>query len=135
MGFEWTKIYKQRDVLHQKYVVEGKSSAQVAKEIGSAKQTVLGNLRRLDIEIRPREVAYKQCITMPKYGKKVIRGEEVIHLAEERTIKAVKEMKEQGFTILQICTLLDKLKIPTKRRGKKWGPSMVRRILERLPSE
>ena len=68
---------------------------------------------------------------MPKYGKKVIKGIEVDHLGEQRVIKAIKEMREQGYTLKQICTLLDKLKIPTKRRGKGWYPDMIRTILKR----
>ncbi|MBI3294034.1 MAG: recombinase family protein [Deltaproteobacteria bacterium] len=45
-------------------------------------------------------------------------------------IDAVMDMKAQGLSLRQIASFLDKVGVPTKRRGKAWHPEMVNRILE-----
>ena len=51
------------------------------------------------------------------------------HLAESRVIKAVDELRSQGLSLRQIAKFLDQIGVPTKCRGKKWHPEMVKRLL------
>ena len=44
--------YKNKDLLHQKYVVEGLSIAQIAGQLRSSKSAIRGNLKRFSIPIR-----------------------------------------------------------------------------------
>lgn len=38
-------------------------------------------------------------------------------------------MRSQGMSLRSIAKTLNELKVPTKNKGKKWHPEMVRRVL------
>ena len=61
-------------------------------------------------------------------------GTVVPNMAEKRVIKAIIEMREQGMTLRQVASCLDHIGVPTKKRGKKWHPEMVKRILSKNKS-
>ena len=39
-------------------------------------------------------------------------------------------MRESGMSLRQIADFLSAIGVPTKKRGKKWHPQMIKRILE-----
>lgn len=53
-----------------------------------------------------------------------------IHAQESRVIGMIKHLRLEGLTYRKIAEILTEMKIPTKKRGQKWHPEMVRRILE-----
>jgi hypothetical protein len=48
---------------------------------------------------------------------------------EQRIVKAVIKMKDEGLSFRAIARCLDEMKIPTKCRGKRWHQEMVRRLI------
>jgi Recombinase len=57
------------------------------------------------------------------------QGKLVTHLAERRVIEAVLDMRRQNLSLRQIADFLTKIGVPTKKRGVKWHPEMVKRLL------
>lgn len=53
-----------------------------------------------------------------------------MHKTEQRVIDAIRQMKDEGLSLRAIARCLDGMKVPTKNRGKKWHPEMVKRILD-----
>ncbi len=70
--------------------------------------------------------------SQPRYGQKKVEGKVAYHRTEQRVINAVREMRANGLTLRAIASCLGEMKIPTKCRGKKWHPEMVKRILEQM---
>jgi hypothetical protein len=120
--------YLDKDFLHQKYVVEGLSTAQIASQIFSSKDSVQKGLRLVGIPARvPHQPHGRQ--SQPRYGQKRVEGKVGEHKTEQRVINAVREMRANGLTLRAIASCLGEMKVPTKCRGKKWHPEMVKRIL------
>jgi hypothetical protein len=65
------------------------------------------------------------------YGRKRIKGQVVDYKKELTIINAIKLMEENGNSLRMICKTLTAMKIPTKQKGQKWHPEMIRRILDR----
>jgi hypothetical protein len=42
----------------------------------------------------------------------------------------VKELRGDGLSFRQIARALSKLRVPTKCKGRRWHPEMVRRVLK-----
>ncbi len=117
-----------RSFLHQKYVVEGLSIAQISARIFSSKEAVRANQIRFGIPIREAHKPHGRP-SQPKYGTKMRHGKVVDHHAERRVIEAVREMQRNGISLRQIAKFLTKIGVPTKRRGVAWHPEMVKRII------
>lgn len=64
-----------------------------------------------------------------KFGQRVIKDQLIEHKAEKRVVDSVIQMKAEGLSLRAIARCLDQMKIPTKMKGKKWHPEMVKRIL------
>ena len=65
----------------------------------------------------------------PKFGEKIRKGKAVPHQVEQRVVETVKKLRAEGLTLRKIAEILDEMKVPTKQRGKKWHPEMIKRIL------
>ena len=126
--FSHTPPHKDKDFLHQKYIVEGLSAAQISSQIFSSKTAVLKGLKDVGIETRAQHENHGNP-SQPRYGYRLQKGKPVRHLAESRVIKAVDELRSQGLSLRQIAKFLDQIGVPTKCRGKKWHPEMVKRLL------
>jgi hypothetical protein len=128
VGFSSKPLYKDRCFLHQKYVVEGLSIAQISSQIFSSKEAVRQNLIRFGIPIREAHKPHGHSAQM-KFGKQMRQGKVIPHLAEKRVIEAVVEMRRSNMSLRQIAKFLSKVGVPTKRRGVAWHPEMVKRLL------
>lgn len=62
------------------------------------------------------------------YGKRLVKGQRIEHLAEQRVIRAIIDMNRDGLSFRKIATFLTQIKVPTKRRGQKWHGEVVRNI-------
>lgn len=114
-------------VFHLKSVNEGKSLRQIATDTVSSKECVRAALRRNNIPLRERG-QYHGNPAQFKYGMKRKSGKEIEHKSEARVGLVVRQMQEEGLSLRGIARFLDQMKVPTKNRGKKWHPEMVRRL-------
>lgn len=128
LEFYHTPPYKDRVVLHQKYIVEGLSIRQIASQFLSSKEAIRIALHEHGIPLRKKSLPHGRP-SKSKYGENIIKGKLQNYVPEQRIIKAIKEMKSQGLSLRQIAKNLSTMKIPTKENGKKWHPEMVKRIL------
>ncbi|MBI2601868.1 MAG: recombinase family protein [Deltaproteobacteria bacterium] len=121
-------LYKNKFFLTQKYVHEGYSAGQIAQAIFSSKSAVTAALARFEIPIREAHLHHGHP-SQAKFGEKIRKGTAVVHLVEQRVVDTVKNLKAEGLSRRKIAEILDQMKVPTKQRGKKWHPEMVKRIL------
>lgn len=126
--FKHTPLYRNRDVLHQKYVVEKLSIRQIAKEITSSKEAIRANLIRFGIPLREKSKPHGRPAQVP-FGMRKVKGKLVAFKKELNVKEAVLEMRKQGMGLRVIARALSQLKIPTKEKGKAWHPQMVKRLL------
>jgi hypothetical protein len=131
IGFDAKPLYKDKCFLHEKYVLEGLSIAQISSQIFSSKEAVRENLIRFGISLREAHLPHGNP-AQPKFGEKKRQGKLVTHLAEKRVIEAVIDMRKQHMSLRQIAKFLTKIGVPTKRRGVSWHPEMVKRLLSSL---
>ncbi|MBT7567287.1 hypothetical protein HN630_00090 [archaeon] len=126
--FIYIPLYKDKSFLHQKYVVEGLSIDQISQQIFSSKEVVRSWLMRHEIDVREQGHHHGRP-AQPRYGQKMRKGQAVIHQIEQRAVNTIKDLKQEGLSLRKIAKILDQMKIPTKCRGKKWHPEMVKRVL------
>jgi len=89
---------------------------------------VRNGLIKHGIEIREKSQHHGNP-AQPKYGKRKVKKSLVEHKTEERTIEAITQMKEEGLSLRAIARCLNQMKVPTKKRGSRWHPEMIRRVL------
>lgn len=130
IDFNFDPLWKDKHFLHQKYVLEGRSIAQIAAEIISSRVAIRNALIEFGIKRRQRGEPGKRPAQVP-YGYRISNGLMVEHEGEQRILSAVLKMSARGLTLRQICEFLSKIGVPTKRRGQRWHPEMVRRISAR----
>ena len=123
--------WKNKGFLQQKYVSEGLSLRQIAAEVSSSKQTVCKNLKLFGIPLRNKSHHHGNP-SQERFGQRIVKNSLIDHQHEQRVIESVRRMKDEGLGLRAIARCLDELKIPTKNRGKKWHPEMVKRVLSRL---
>lgn len=121
-------LFKNSIFLNQKYVVEGLSARQIAREIFSSKMAVLDALKRFGIPVRAPHYHHGHP-SQARYGQHYRKKKLVEHHVEERVIAIIKELHDKGLSLRQIATILSDMKIVTKCQGKRWHQEMVRRIL------
>lgn len=66
----------------------------------------------------------------PPYGWHVERGQLVEHVAEQRVLARIHELRTAGLSLRQIATQLEIERLPPKR-GTRWHPETVARIIRR----
>ena len=123
-------LWKDKHFLHQKYVLEGRSIAQIAAEILSSREAVRMGLIEFGIKRKKRGEPGLNPSQAP-YGFRKVEGMLIVHFGEQRVIQSIKKMSEGGLSYRTICEFLTSIKVPTKNRGKSWQPEMIRRILNR----
>jgi hypothetical protein len=126
-------LYRCEAFLRDKYLEKGLSIAQIAAEIFSSKQAVSGGLKRFGIPLRRPHRPHRHP-SQPRYGRKISEGQATEHKTEAKVIEAITEMRATGMGLRAIARCLSQMGIPTKCRGKKWHPEMVRRILASAPT-
>lgn len=121
--------YRDKDFLHQKYVVEKLSVAQIAGEISSSKSAVLRNLKAFRFSIRQKSQHHGRP-AQPRYGEKIRQGRVRNNKIEQEVMKWVRAMRDGGLSLRQIAICLTSREVPTKNKSKVWHPETVRRVLE-----
>lgn len=122
--------YSDKSLLHEKYVVEGLSAKSLADLLGCSTTTVKARLREFGLS----KGGSGRAVHREKlaYGKRMVGHQEISHKGELLVIETIKRMYcEEHLRPRSIASLLDTMKVPTKRRGKKWDHSVVIAILKR----
>jgi len=127
--FRCERLWKDKDFLQQKYVLEQRSIAQIARETVSSRAAIRGALIRFGIKRRERGKPGRRPAQTP-YGYRKADGLIVPHQGEQKVIEAIQKMVNDGMSYRKICDFLTSIGVPTKRRGRKWHPEMVSRILK-----
>ena len=120
------KPWQNKNVLHQKYIVEGASLAQIASEFLCSKNGVRAALIRFEIPLRERQG--KGRSSNVDYGKRLVQGRRIEHMAEQRVIRTIVDMRNDGLSFQRIADFLSKIGVPTKKKGKSWHCEVVRII-------
>jgi hypothetical protein len=114
-------------VLHQKYVLERATLAQIGKELLCSQGAVRHALLKAGIPLRRRCDPGYLTPGRP-YGVAVVKGRRVGSPLEQRVIETIKALRHDGLSFDKIAERLTQLSIPTKTRRKKWNGGCVRAI-------
>lgn len=128
LEFPHTPLFRQNNVLQQKYVVEGLSIAQIAKEFLSSKEAVRKGLFNAGVALREQHKPHGRQ-SQPRYGQHKIKGKVIEYKLEQKIVMAIKQMHAQGLSLREIAKNLSAMGVPTKCNGIKWHPEMVKRII------
>jgi hypothetical protein len=128
IDFTYEPLWKDRIFLHQKYVLEGLSIAQIAAQILSSREAVRIGLVEHKIKRRLQGKPGLRPAQLP-YGYRLSKGVMVPHLGEQRVVSLIRKMSADRLSYRKICEFLTSVGVPTKNRGQSWHPEMVRRIL------
>ncbi len=122
--------YSDKCFLHEKYVVEGLSAKDLADLLGCSKTTVKARLREFALtKGGSGKAVHREKLA---YGKRIVGNRETTHKGELQVIETIKRMyAEEHLRPRSIARLLDTMKVPTKRQGKKWDHSVIIAILKR----
>lgn len=130
IDFEVSKNTFKKSVFQELYVENGLSKRQISKQLLCSKSTVDKQLKIFSIESREKSQHHGRP-AQPSYGSQYRKGKLTHHLGEKRVVRTILEMHEQELSLRQIAKFLDMIGVPTKNRGKKWHPQMIKRILDR----
>ncbi len=120
--------WKSKAFLEENYLKKGRSIAQIAAQILSARAAVRDALIEFELPLKTRVKPGLRPAQVP-YG--YLRSDDLPHLGEQRVIQSVRKMSNDGLSYRQICEFLTSVGVPTKNQGKGWQPEMIRRVLFR----
>ncbi|AYF45740.1 recombinase domain protein [Halobacteriovorax sp. BALOs_7] len=120
-----------KEFLHQKYVVEGLSCAEISRSVASSRTTILKRLKECNIELRPVGSNQKRKRGVG-YGEKVEKRKLIEHKRESEAIQRMIALREKGFSYRKIAEVLNTMKVPTKTGKGKWHGKTVHQVLMRL---
>ena len=116
-------------VLREKFLSQGLSAAHIATELGVSKTTVKARLRAFGIRKNTPNGKSRYNLAL---GEKMVKGRVRPHKAELQVLKTILTMHtKKGLSPTSIADILNTMKIPTKRQGKKWSNSVIIDILKR----
>jgi hypothetical protein len=120
-----------KDVLHEKYVLKGLSTYQIAAQFASSKTTVLEALKRFEIPLRSRGACHGRP-AHPPFGWKFKDGRLIEFAKEQKTIGLIRTLfVDQKRTVSAIARELSERGILTKAGKARWHHEMVRQVLKR----
>lgn len=129
-SIQYTPLYKNKEFLHQKYVVERLSTVEIAHLILSARSTVSKYLKAHGIPLRESDRMLKKRPGYGlAYGKRIINRQEILHKREQDNIKKMNELRDQGFSYWKIADIFNSMKIPTQTGKGKWYAKTIHQIL------
>ena len=131
VSFIHTPLYKNKEFLHQKYIVEGLTCKEIASLTFSVRSTVLKYLKHFEIEVRPVGSNQNRKRGLA-YGSKSQAKRIVDHKAEKEMIKRVQSLRDQGYSYQKIADILNTMKVPTKTRKGNWSRKQVWSILNEI---
>ena len=123
--------FKSKDILHQKYIIERLSTDEIAKQIGTARSTILKYLKIHGIPVRGTgQSIRKRAGYGLSYGRRIVNRQEVANKREQDYIAKLKDLRQQGFSYWKIADIFNTLKVPTKTGRGRWHARSVQQILD-----
>lgn len=123
------KDWRNKELLYQKYVVEGRSMRELAVEFKVARETTSKQLRLFEVTVR-NAGSNQSCKRGLVYGQKCRERELRVHKKELENIQKIKELREKGFSYWKIADVFNSMGIPTKTRKGKWHAKTIQQILK-----
>ncbi len=102
---------------------------QIALERGCARSTVGAALKELGFAIRARSDLQCSKGQVP-FGFRIVKGNLVAHGGETAVLNRMAELKKTGASYGEIADWLNRQKIPTKNKAKKWDRPTIYKILK-----
>lgn len=127
-------LYHSEEFLRQKYLVEGLSTRQIAREICSARSTVKDAIKGFGIPLRPGEEARKLNKGQLAFGEKMVRGRIMPHGGERRVLRQMVDLRRRGDSLGKIAAWLNAKGVPPKGSARHWSRPTVFKILQRIDS-
>lgn len=122
-----------RDVLHQKYVVEGLGTGKIAKQFASSKNRIRAALIEFGIPLDPKRHNFN--LTNVPYGKKFTDDGRLVDCPkEQKIIKLILKLKADGLSNRKVSAELERRKIRTKTGKDTWHPESLRQIIKKIQS-
>ena len=123
------RAFKNEILLRQKFLTEGLTATQIAREFSSSKTTIKAYLRRYNIKRKIPCGKHQQNLAL---GERMVKGRVRPHKGELKILESILAMhQKEGLSPTSIARVLNVMKIPTKRQGKKWDHSVIIHILRR----
>lgn len=128
--FTVSEPFKNRELLHQKYVIENLSASEIAAQFLSSRSTVLKYLKLHGIPVRGTGKGIRKKRNLA-YGKRIVNRQEVAHQREQEIIRKMRSLRAEGLSYWKIASVLNAWRIPTKGKKAKWHARSVQQILDR----
>ncbi len=122
------KPYQNKNLLHQKYVVEKLSIGCISEQFFCSRAAVRGGLEKFGIPFR-NKANCKDRVEHLMFGKKLEKGKVVDDIVEMQVVKVILGFREKGMSLRQIYKFLTSTGVITKRGKSKWHPTMVNRVI------
>jgi hypothetical protein len=127
--FVYKPLYRDKDFLYQKYVIEGLSSNEISRLIPSSRSAVMTYLRLFGFPLKRADQKNKSRIA---YGEAWRNRQVVVHKKEQELIEKMKKLRAEGLSYWKIADALNVWGIPTKTQKGKWSAKQVHQILIRV---
>jgi len=122
-------------LLHQKYVLEGLQTGEIAKQTFSSKSRIRNALRANGIPFKKRINTSFNKMNTP-FGKVLLANGQLEDCPIEiKAITLMIEMKSKGSTLKAICDELERTGVKTKMGKANWSPESVKRAMRRVENE
>jgi hypothetical protein len=95
--------FRDKDFLKREYLELQKSTAQIAREIGCARSTVVKYLLEFSIELRRDGLPANYRKSQLGYGERIHNAKVVPHLSELRIIEAMAKQRRDGATYAELA--------------------------------
>jgi hypothetical protein len=129
--YQATPLYRNEQFLRDRYLKKQLSTGQIAREIRSARSSVLEGLSAYGIPMRSEKKAHQRNKGQLAYGERMMNGQVIVHKAEQRILKKIIKLRDQGHSFGQIADWLNTSGIPTKNAKKNWDRPTVYKIVKR----
>lgn len=133
--YQSTPLYQNEDFLREMYLEKRLSTRQISRAIRSARSTVKEALGRFGIPMRPEDEAHRLNKGQLGYGERMVNGEIVRHVAEQKVLTQMLELRQGGASYGKIANWLNTKAVPTKNRASKWDRPTVYKIIRNCSVE
>ena len=123
--------YKNEFFLREKYLLEKLSTRQIAKQVFSARSTVVKHLKAYGIPMRTEDEAHDLNNGQCAFGEKMLGGKVLPHKGELEVLRRMQSLRNSGHSYRKIAAQLNVSGIPTKNRKTKWHATTVMKMLKK----
>jgi len=129
-GFSSYEWFRDKAFLTREYIEQEKSIAQIAREVGFARSTVVKFLLESGIGLRKKRLlCYRK--SQLAYGERIKGGRTVPHLGEISIIKQFSSKRSAGSSYAEIAHWANKQGISPTNRVSRWDRRTIFEILRR----